>query len=226
MTDLATSDTGSGRPLLWGHGLMMSRAEEDRRGPIRWSYETLPDMRLVRWDARGHGDSPPVDDSTQAQWDSLADDAIAVADHHDLDTFVLGGASMGAATALHVATMIPERIEALLLVIPPNAWERRVLSSVLYRGISAVSSLPIPLVGDQNRASVFHGAAHSDLPWPDDVKSIECPATILSWRFDPIHPVAVGEHLAELLPNATLHVNDRFGDTRGWVDVVRSVMDS
>ena len=226
MTDLATIDAGTGRPLLWGHGLGVSMREEDRRGPIRWAAEDHDGIRVLRWDARGHGTSPDVTHSEQAQWHNLAADALAVADHHGIDTFVAGGASMGAATAIHTALAAPERVEGLVLTMPPNAWSRREISRVLYRGISAVTSLPIPLVGNRNRSSVFHGAAHSDLPWPRDLAVIECPVTIMTWRFDPLHPIVVAEQLAEILPQATLHVNNRFGDTRGWADEIRRFVTS
>ena len=52
----------------------------------------------------------------------------------EVDRVVLGGASMGAATALHSACFRPERVAALVLVIPPAAWETRHDQSKRYRG--------------------------------------------------------------------------------------------
>ena len=52
----------------------------------------------------------------------------------EVERVVLGGASMGAATALHSACFRPERVAALVLVIPPAAWETRHDQSKRYRG--------------------------------------------------------------------------------------------
>ncbi len=39
--------------------------------------------------------------------------------------FVAGGSSMGCATSIYAALLAPERMKALVLVIPPTAWETR-----------------------------------------------------------------------------------------------------
>jgi pimeloyl-ACP methyl ester carboxylesterase len=43
---------------------------------------------------------------------------------------------MGVAAALHATLLAPERIAALLLLIPPTAWESRPAQAVLYRGMA------------------------------------------------------------------------------------------
>ncbi len=48
-----------------------------------------------------------------------------MADDQEAQSFVAGGASMGCATALHAATMAPDRIAAMVLAIPPTAWATR-----------------------------------------------------------------------------------------------------
>jgi pimeloyl-ACP methyl ester carboxylesterase len=58
---------------------------------------------------------------------------LGVLDGLGLDTVVLGGASMGCATALHAAVAEPARVEALLLVIPPTAWGGRRVQATMYR---------------------------------------------------------------------------------------------
>jgi pimeloyl-ACP methyl ester carboxylesterase len=45
---------------------------------------------------------------------------------------------MGCGTALHAALLAPERIEALLLVIPPTAWETRRERADTWAQVSAV----------------------------------------------------------------------------------------
>ncbi len=59
------------------------------------------------------------------EWHELARDQLGVADALGFDRFITGGASMGAAASLHVASLAPERVRALILAIPPTAWEAR-----------------------------------------------------------------------------------------------------
>lgn len=132
---LAVEDTGSGRPLVWGHGLLSSMAQEDAVGVFDLDPETEPGFRWIRYDARGHGRSRSSGgrEAEAYRWPALADDMLAVAAERDLERFVAGGASMGCATALHAAVRDPGRVEALVLVIPPTAWRTRGRQSKLYR---------------------------------------------------------------------------------------------
>src|SRR5690242_6825837 len=78
-------------------------------------------VRVVRYDARGHGRSAATGDDADYQWSALAQDMLGVLDALGAETAVLGGASMGTATALHAAVSSPQRVEGLVLVIPPTA---------------------------------------------------------------------------------------------------------
>ncbi|MEP1126151.1 MAG: alpha/beta fold hydrolase [Ilumatobacter sp.] len=114
--------SGSGIDLVWGHGLTQSRSLEDLMGLVEWA--DVP-ATVVRYDARGHGDSESTPDLDDYGWESLALDQLALADALRIDTYVAGGASMGSATALHAAVAAPDRILGLVLVIPPTGWEAR-----------------------------------------------------------------------------------------------------
>ena len=148
---------GSGRTMVWGHGLTSSRADEAVAPVlIDWPAATRH-LDVVRYDARGHGRSGYTADPVGYGWDRMALDQLALADHLGIDRYVAGGASMGCATALHVAVAAPERVEALVLVIPPTAWETRAAQADNYRRmgdiieargvepiIAAAADLPIP----------------------------------------------------------------------------------
>ncbi|GAC1589125.1 MAG: alpha/beta hydrolase [Acidimicrobiales bacterium] len=137
--ELAITETGDGRPVVWGHGLTSSRSSEDRAGLFGWlAPGALEGVRLIRYDARGHGASAPGPAESAYHWPELARDMVAVADHLGLDSFVAAGASMGAATSLWVAVTAPERLDALVLVIPPTAWETRAAQADFYRGGAAL----------------------------------------------------------------------------------------
>lgn len=130
--DLAVRESGAGRAFVWGHGLLSSMAQEDATGVFDWSG-TAAVARLVRYDARGHGRSRGSADPDDYRWPALAADMLGVADAVGAGRAVLGGASMGAASALHAAVASPDRVEGLVLVIPPTAWATRPRQARLYR---------------------------------------------------------------------------------------------
>ena len=129
---LASCAAGDGLDFIWGHSLLGSMAQEDASGVLGWT--ALHDIaRIVRYDARGHGQSESTVDASDYSWPQLASNMWQVADYYGVNSAVLGGASMGCATALHAACQHPNRVRALVLVIPPTAWAERVNSAVTYR---------------------------------------------------------------------------------------------
>jgi pimeloyl-ACP methyl ester carboxylesterase len=133
--DFHVADSG-GRddrlPFVWGHPLTSSMAREDEHGIFDWSG-ARGERRMVRYDARGHGASTATRHAGDYRWSNLAHDQLELLDALAIDQVVLGGASMGAATALHSASFQPDRIAGLVLVIPPAAWETRAAQSKRYR---------------------------------------------------------------------------------------------
>jgi 3-oxoadipate enol-lactonase len=122
--DLAHDVAGAGPTMIWGHGLTSSRAREAEIELLDWP-RIRRHARVVRYDARGHGDSGSSADPATYHWRELALDQLGLADALGIDHYIAGGASMGCATALHAAVIAPERIDALVLVIPPTAWATR-----------------------------------------------------------------------------------------------------
>ena len=120
-------------PFVWGHPLTSSIAAEDSHGVFDWA-RSRGDRRWVRYDARGHGRSSATRHAADYRWSNLAHDQLELLDTMSIDRVVLGGASMGSATALHSACFQPERVAALVLVIPPAAWATRGTQSKKYRG--------------------------------------------------------------------------------------------
>ena len=106
-------------------------SSEDELGFVDWAIVRRA-ATVVRYDARGHGRSGSTPDTGAYHWRSLALDQFALADHLGIDRYVSAGASMGCATALHAAVLAPERIVALVLVIPPTGWATRAAQADLY----------------------------------------------------------------------------------------------
>lgn len=129
--ELVFDRSGEGPTIVWGHGLTSSRSGEDAFPLVKWD-EVRHSVDVLRYDARGHGESAFTTELEGYGWDALALDQLGLCDELGIEAAIVGGASMGAATALHVATMAPERVRALVLMIPPTAWETRAAQAGVY----------------------------------------------------------------------------------------------
>lgn len=110
---LSGVDTGSGRPVVFQHGL---------GGDERQVADVFPDggpWRRLTLECRGQGRSEPGP-LERLSLATFADDVIAFADERGVQHFAAGGISMGAALALRLAVIAPERVRALVLARP--AW--------------------------------------------------------------------------------------------------------
>ncbi|MGH8986743.1 MAG: alpha/beta fold hydrolase [Acidimicrobiia bacterium] len=250
--ELAITDIGEGPAVLYGHGLSSSRAQDAASGMFDWN-RVATRHRIVRWDARGHGESDGTREPETYRWENLGRDLLALADALGIERFAAGGVSMGAATALHAAVSAPDRITALVLVLTPTAYETRAAQGGLYRAgadlveaegvdvyVELVRNSPVPeiliefaelyhqppAVAEELLPSVLRGAAASDLPAPEAVRTIAAPTLLLAWETDPGHPVSTAERLAELLPDAELHVARELGDLATWTDTLEAFFDT
>ncbi len=140
---------GSGPNLVWGHSLLGSMAQEDAVGWLDWPGMAAH-ARLIRYDARGHGESAATPHPEDYRWPDMARAMWQVADFYGTDSTFLGGASMGCATALHAACQQPQRVQGLLLVIPPTAWKERQRIARNYRRaaslLAATKGAPLKLL--------------------------------------------------------------------------------
>lgn len=108
---------GDGPLVVFGHGLMGSIEQVD---PFEGSLGyVLERVKLLIYDARGHGQSAGPEDPAGYTWETLGRDMAAFIDHAGEESAIIGGASMGAATALWVAIEQPQRVKALALLMPP-----------------------------------------------------------------------------------------------------------
>lgn len=108
--DLYYEILGTGEPLLLLHGGTGSHAD--------WAYagrdQFLQEYSLITPDARGHGRSTnPQKAITHRQ---CALDMLALLDHLGIKKCRAVGLSMGGNILLHMATMQPDRIEAMVVV--------------------------------------------------------------------------------------------------------------
>ncbi len=241
---LSADRGGSGQPFIWGHGLTSSMDLEEELLDFDWPSFAAHN-EVIRYDARGHGRSTLTLKLSDYSWQRLAEDQLALADALDVTTYIAGGASMGAGTALHAAVAAPYRISGLVLVIPPTAWETRDAQRALYleradriaagnieQVIEASRRIPPPdpfgsewhdrmernirSADHQQMAHVLRGAVTADFPTRDQVRNIAAPTLILAWSGDAGHPVSSAEALHHLIPSSDLAIATSAHDVVTW----------
>ena len=224
--ELAVETFGDGPPLIFAHGLTGTRHS------LRPQFEPLADRyRVVTFDQRGHGDSSVVTDPSLYSPSRMALDIGLVLDALSIEQAVVGGESMGAATALLFAIEHPQRVAALLLTAPafwdqPNPVRQRLVDMG-----GAIARIGLPAFLDA--AAVRQ---RDDLGWSDeaiahirttflshnadslatalrtvagwqfeaDVSTLVAPTCILAWPDDALHPYQLAQRLADAIPNAHL----------------------
>jgi pimeloyl-ACP methyl ester carboxylesterase len=250
---LALRQRGKGIPFVWGHSLMGSMRTED--GAALWDWEQIQEIaKVIRYDARGHGNSDGSYEPEDYRWPHLASDMLAIGRDAVADSdwrrCVLGGISMGAATALEAAAQRPDEVAGMVLVIPPTAWATRPRQAAIYRRLSWVSGLlgsapyrlldllPVPvredgrsrlglstarglaLANPRQVRAALRGAALSDMPDPDVLAKIDIPTLILAWENDAAHPVSSAEKLVNYLPDVRKLVISHPDDLSEWLPAI------
>lgn len=105
---------GQGPVLLLAHGFGGSARNFNPQ--VR---ALRPRLRLVRYDARGHARSEAPRDPAAYSPEVFVDDMRAALDAAGAEAAIVGGLSMGAATALRFALTEPERVRGVLLASYP-----------------------------------------------------------------------------------------------------------
>jgi pimeloyl-ACP methyl ester carboxylesterase len=123
------------------------------------------------------------------------DDLVRLVEAELTDESALVAQSMGGIVAVRVALRNPDKVRRLVLV-------------------ATSGGVDVARLGGTDWRTDYKANHPEAAPWitddrPDDTDEIPTitASTLLLWGdSDPISPVAVGEHLASLLPNATLSV--------------------
>jgi len=107
-TRLHFADQGTGAPVLCLAGLTRNGADFDHVAPH------LPDLRLIRPDYRGRGQSDWAEPATYAI-PQEAQDTLALMDHLGLDKAAILGTSRGGLIAMVIAATAKDRLTAVAL---------------------------------------------------------------------------------------------------------------
>jgi 3-oxoadipate enol-lactonase len=185
-------------------------------------------FRVVRYDTRGHGDSPVPDGPYSI--DDLADDLIALLDRLDVEQAHVVGLSLGGMTAMRVAARNPERTARIALLctgpqLPPaQAWFQRaalvrehgsesVAASVVERWFTpayleahpqsrAAYERMIAATPAEGYAACCEAIAELDLR--QQLSTIAAPTLAIAGADDPATPPAMLDGVAAAIPDARL----------------------
>lgn len=186
-TTLRYDDMGDGAPLLLLHGLTGTRADWQHA----FDREALGRrFRVLAPDARSHGQS--TNPTGAFGFRRCAEDVLALLDHLGIAKVSAVGASLGAKTLLHVATLAPERVEAMVLV----SATPRLPEAMRPLFLEAVEKLPARFTGDAKDLA-FSTA---------DLARITARTLVVAGDRDPLYPVELAIELYRGIPNAALYV--------------------
>ena len=216
-------DVGQGSPVIFQHGL---------GGDIGQINESFPhlDLRRLTLECRGQGQSE-FGNAKQFSISQFADDVLAFADQRGVDKFVMGGISMGAAIALRIAVIAPDRVEALILARPAWNWDISPENMSVFKLLAEYvekqdkAGFVVTAVADNfainapdNYASLLRlfdktnpkmiAKLHHDIAssGPEvseqQVRGLAIPTLVMANAIDIIHPIAVAQKLSAAIPNS------------------------
>jgi pimeloyl-ACP methyl ester carboxylesterase len=224
---ISYDEYGSGnRLIVLVHGLLMNRHMFDRLGPELAERGN----RVVTVDMLGHGRSDRPEDLRLYSMPLFARQVVALLDHLEEESAVVGGTSLGSNIALELAVHYPDRARALFIEMPvlDNALSAvaGLFAPVLlglkfgrpfFEGLSlATRAIPrtnylvdIGLDWVRQRPgpsqAVFEGLLLGETaPHREERIKIDHPTLVVGHPRDPLHPFSDSGMLLEELPNARL----------------------
>ena len=230
---LAYAVTGSGPPLLRFNFIGSDLEAEWHTASQRGRFDTLAATNtLIRFDFAGTGRSERTGISTD--FDTLAKDALAVADAAGIDRFAIYAESAGVFPALHFAARWPDRVTHLVTLggyvegrarrmgtgptepmrdMALEAWDTKdsPIANALHHAYLPEAS--IETVRETTRLLQTGTDAESEKRLRDAVNAsslehllpnVACPTLVVHSRNDAIHPLTEAQRLTAGIPDAQL----------------------
>jgi len=223
--DLHYQIEGEGEPLLPLHG--GTGCHED------WAYagrdHFVREFKLIKPDARGHGRSSNPDKVITHRQCAL--DMLALLDHLDIERCRAVGLSMGGNVLLHMATLQPQRIDAMVVVSPTMYFTAQARETM--RRVATAESQPPQeweamrqrhKLGDQRIAALWdwtRGTEHShdDMNFtPPALSKIAAHTLIVYCDRDPLYPVEMAVEIYRAIPRSALWVLPNSGHGPVFLD--------
>jgi pimeloyl-ACP methyl ester carboxylesterase len=209
--DLHYETSGDGEPLLWLHGFMGAGAD--------WKYifhDVPAGFQLIAPDLRGHGAS--TNPSGEFSFRQAARDVLGLLDALRIDRVRAIGVSGGGLTLLHLATMRPTLVDAMVIVSAPPYFPaqaraiQRNASEAMFGATELELTRKRHVRGqDQLRQLIAHARALADSY--DDVNftppflgTITADTLIVFGDRDPLYPVSLAFELHAAIPRSHVWV--------------------
>jgi pimeloyl-ACP methyl ester carboxylesterase len=234
----AKSSPAAGRPLILVHGLLLS---QEMHRPLAEDLAARGN-RVITVDLLGHGKSDRPRDMWRYSMSIFGEQVLGLMDHLELEQAVVMGTSLGANTALEIASVAPERLRGMVIEMPvldngllPSALAftpllvaltfGEPLMKLLARGTRAVPRRLLPhngnVVLDLVRqepgpsGALLQGLFFGRIaPHRSERHTFQTPALVLGHHRDPVHPFSDAGMLAKELPNARLLEANSFVELR------------
>ncbi|MGH2834525.1 MAG: alpha/beta fold hydrolase [Solirubrobacteraceae bacterium] len=226
------------RPVILIHGLLLSQNMDH---PLAEDLAARGN-RVITIDLLGHGASDRPRDMWRYSMGAFAQQVLALMDHLEIERAVVMGTSLGANTALEIASAAPQRLRGMVLEMPvlDNAL---LASAVTFTPMLVALTFGEPimkLVAHATRmvprrllphygnvlldllrqdpapgAAVLQGLFFGRVaPHRSERRTFTTPALVLGHRRDPVHPFSDAGMLAEELPNCRLLEADSLVELR------------
>lgn len=212
--DMCVEVRGNGEPLVLLHGGMGIGAD------WRLVFPTDPDgYRVIVPDLRGHGRS--TNPAGVFTFQQCARDVLALLDYLGIESMSAIGLSMGAKTLLHVATLAPSRVRAMVLVSAAPSFPADARTLMARYTEEALDSLPAserealgarhPGGADQLRSlyAMTRGFATNvgDMSFTaSTLAAITAPTLVVHGDRDPLYPIELALELYRGISGSELWV--------------------
>ncbi|MGO9248595.1 MAG: alpha/beta fold hydrolase [Solirubrobacteraceae bacterium] len=234
----AKSAPAAGRPVILVHGLLLS---QEMHRPLAEDLAARGN-RVITVDLLGHGASDRPRDMWRYSMSIFGEQVVGLMDHLELDQAVVMGTSLGANTALEIASRAPERLRGMVIEMPvldngllPSALTFTPLlvaltfgepvMKLLAQGTRAVPRRLLPHYGNVvldlvrqepgPSGAVIQGLFFGRIaPHRSERRTFQTPALVLGHHRDPVHPFSDAGMLASELPNARLLEADSLVELR------------
>lgn len=222
---LAYTEYGAGdRVVVLTHGIMFTRR---MHAPLARKL-AADGCRVITLDLLGHGESDRPTESWRYSMSAFGVQVVALLDHLEIGSAVIGGTSLGANVALEVAVSAAERIRGMVIEMPvldnaivaglltfaPLLFAARFLPFTVAGVATAANLVPhgsqwVDVVTDtleqrpEPMAALIHGVLFGRIaPSKAARKQITVPTLVIGHQRDPIHPFGDADTLAADLPDA------------------------
>jgi pimeloyl-ACP methyl ester carboxylesterase len=234
----AKSSPAASRPVILVHGLLLS---QEMHRPLAEDLAARGN-RVITIDLLGHGKSDRPRDMWRYSMSIFGEQVVGLMDHLALEQAVVMGTSLGANTALEIASAAPERLRGMVIEMP--VLDNGLLGSaltftpllvaltfgepvmkLLARGTRAVPRGLLPHYGNVlldlvrqepgPSGALIQGLFFGRIaPHRSERRTFQTPALVLGHHRDPVHPFSDAGMLAKELPNGRLLEADSLVELR------------